>query len=235
MSGETKNYFWWKHLSSITKPIKKKFHRLSWAFYMYNRELRVCCTKAVSSLSDFLCFSCWCSFFYLFMFSQVSFPIFILPTKQRYVSKKNPFVSATWLHFWATVACSRFSLSQTVLGKGRQARARQGKAWATKIPAADLTQCLGGISPSMTCCFSKGCCCSLLTTMISDAVIDNHSSGWLRDARSWWMLVHRHLFQTPAAANWDGKWPTCQSMFTEINITHSVLCNCAIVYRSLCT
>ena len=91
MSGETKNYFWWKHLSSITKPIKKKFHRLSWAFYMYNRELRVCCTKAVSSLSDFLCFSCWCSFFYLFMFSQVSFPIFILPTKQRYVSKKKSF------------------------------------------------------------------------------------------------------------------------------------------------
>ena len=125
------------------------------------------------------------------------------------------------------------SVKQFWAKAGRQGQA--GKARATKIPAADLTQCLGGISPSMTCCFSKGCCCSLLTTMISDAVIDNHSSGWLRDARSWWMLVHRHLFQTQAAANWDGKWPTCQSMFTEINITQSVLCNCPslIVYITI--
>ena len=42
-------------------------------------------------------------------------------------------------------------------------------------------------------------------------------------------------FSDAAAANWDGKWPTCQSMFTEINITHSVLCNCAslIVYKTI--
>ena len=199
--------------------------------------------QRVKSLLHKSCFLfIWFFMFFLLMFFLLPFyvftsvfPVIHFANQTKICFQKNPFLSATWLHFWATVACSCFSLSQTVLGKGRQARARQGKAWATKIPAADLTQCLGGISPSMTCCFSKGCCCRLLTTMISDAVIDNHSSGWLRDARSWWMLVHWHLFQTAAAANWDGKWPTCQSMFTEINITHSVLCNCAslIVYITI--
>ena len=113
------------------------------------------------------------------------------------------------------------SFGQRQAGKGRQ-----GKAWATKIPAADLTQCLGGISPSMTCCFSKGCCCSLLTTMISDAVIDNHSSGWLRDARSWWMLVHRHLFQTqPPQIETGSDQPVNQCSLKSILLTQS----CAIV------
>ena len=127
MSGETKNYFCWKHLSSITKPIKKKFHRLSWAFYMYHRELRVCCTKAVSSLSDFLCFSCWCSFFYLFMFSQVSFPIFILPTKQRYVSKKILFCLQLGYTFEPLLpAPASHSVKQFWAKAGRQGQARQG-------------------------------------------------------------------------------------------------------------
>ena len=197
-------------------------------------QQRVCCTKAVSSLSDFLCFSCWCSFFYLFMFSQVSFPIFILPTKQRCVSKKILFCLQLGYTFEPLLpAPASHSVKQFWAKAGRQGQARQGlgnkntSCWPDTMFRRHFT--------FHDLLLFEG----LLLQLAHDDDL------WCCDWQPLLRLIERCSqlldvrpltpFSDAAAANWDGKWPTCQSMFTEINITHSVLCNCAIVHRSLCT